>query len=703
MKKLFTLLLLNSFFFMALFSAYYENVPVNLKQADGTVINCFLSGDEFSYRIHDKDNYTLILNPNTANYEYALLNQESLTPSGISASKNPPAMLQKNLIDLNRIAEKQRYNRLTQPSPNSGTLYNIVVFLQFSGDTGFEQPFSQYDSWINQEDGPSLKNYYETVSYQKMTVNSIFLPLQSTENVLSFTDTYSRDYYRPYSATNTIGYQDENEGFQRLHTCLQNAITQLDSQLDDSIVVDGDNDGLVDNVCFIVSGNTDNWADVLWPHMWNIPQYTTYLNNKMVFNYNLQIENFLAYSGRDVSVLCHEMFHSIGAPDLYHYNYDGFKSVGSWDLMENDAKQHMCAYMKFRYGNWITDIPVINQSGTFYLHDLTQPQNNVFKVYNPQTPNQYYILEYRKQAGIYEGNLPGSGLLVYRVNTDFIGQGNRDGNLGGTYNELVAYRPDGTAFNTGNIDQAFLSLESGRTSVNATSSIAPFLVDNSMGSLNITNIGSAGDSISFYVTIDTPVLPVYPPRNLRGNLLNDNDVFLQWDPPLDTQGLLGYIVYRDEFNAITPLIQATSYTDIDVQNGAFDSEHYYVVIAIYTNDNYSEPSNFFIINVIPQVSTDNPEIKPLTTQLISNYPNPFNPSTEIKFSLAESGNINLEIFNAKGQRIRSIINNQFYNSGFFSTTWDGKDENSNPCPSSVYFYRLTTSKNSSVKKMLMIK
>ncbi len=703
MKKTITLILIHLIAISAIYAAFYENVPVNLKQADGSVISCYLSGDEFSYRIHDKNNYTLILNPLTANYEFAIQSNESLIPSGILANQNPPSIIQKNLIDLNRMKEKQKYNRLAQPSPNSGTLYNFVVFLQFSGDTGFELPLSQYNSWINEENGPSLKHYYETVSYQNLTVNSQFLPTQSSNIVNAYTDQNPRDYYRPYSATNTIGYQDDNEGYQRLHVCLQNAIAQLDAQLDDSIVVDGDNDGLVDNICFIVSGNTDNWADVLWPHMWNVPQYTTYLNNKMVFNYNLQIENFLAYSGRDVSVLCHEMFHSIGAPDLYHYNHDGYKPVGSWDLMENDAKQHMSAYMKFRYGNWITDIPVITQSGTYYLHDLSQSQNNVFKVYNPQTPNQYFLLEYRKQTGIYEGNLPGSGLIAYRVNTNYIGFGNRDGSLGGANNELIAYRPNGDANITGTINLAYMSLESGRTSINATSLIAPFLENNTMGSLNITNIGSAGDSISFDITIDTPVLPVYPPRNLHGNLVNTNDVFLQWDPPLETQGLLGYIVYRDDFNAITPVIQATSYTDVNVQNGAFDSEHYYVVIAIYTNDHYSEPSNFFIINVIPQVSTDNPELNGLKTQLISNYPNPFNPNTEIKFSIAEYGSVNLEIYNAKGQKVRTILNSQLFDKGIYSTKWDGNDDAGNPCPSSVYFYKLTSSGKSSLRKMLMIK
>ena len=85
----------------------------------------------------------------------------------------------------------------------------------------------------------------------------------------------------------------------------------------------------------------------------------------MIFNF--QLSESLSSSG--VGVLCHEMFHSLGAPDLYHYTSDGISPVGSWDLMENNANppQHMGAYMKYKYGNWISTIPTISTSGTYTL------------------------------------------------------------------------------------------------------------------------------------------------------------------------------------------------------------------------------------------------------------------------------------------------------------------------------------------------
>jgi M6 family metalloprotease-like protein len=72
------------------------------------------------------------------------------------------------------------------------------------------------------------------------------------------------------------------------------------------------------------------------------------------------------------------MFHSLGAPDLYHYSYDGLQPVYTWDVMETNLNppQHMGAYMKYKYGEWITSIPVITSSGTYTLNPLTSSANN---------------------------------------------------------------------------------------------------------------------------------------------------------------------------------------------------------------------------------------------------------------------------------------------------------------------------------------
>jgi len=87
---------------------------------------------------------------------------------------------------------------------------------------------------------------------------------------------------------------------------------------------------------------------------------------------------------------------------------------------------------------------------------------------------------------------------------------------------------------------------------------------------------------------------------------------------------------------------------------------------------------------------------------ISNYPNPFNPNTTINFYLPEPDNVVLEVFNIKGQRVKTLIND-YKEAGSHSFVWNGTDQTGRIVSSGVYFYRLSTGTRSIVKKMLLMK
>ncbi len=91
-----------------------------------------------------------------------------------------------------------------------------------------------------------------------------------------------------------------------------------------------------------------------------------------------------------------------------------------------------------------------------------------------------------------------------------------------------------------------------------------------------------------------------------------------------------------------------------------------------------------------------------TFSLKANYPNPFNPSTNISFTLNEAGDISLEIFSADGQKTRTL-NSGYYHSGEYNCLWDGKNDNGNVVNAGVYFYRLRMNDYSETKKMILIK
>lgn len=89
-------------------------------------------------------------------------------------------------------------------------------------------------------------------------------------------------------------------------------------------------------------------------------------------------------------------------------------------------------------------------------------------------------------------------------------------------------------------------------------------------------------------------------------------------------------------------------------------------------------------------------------ELFDNYPNPFNSSTHLEFSLKTASNVLLEIVSVDGQTINRLARGM-YAYGFYNFTWDGTDESGLPVASNLYFYRLTTDFGTRTKKMILIK
>ena len=89
--------------------------------------------------------------------------------------------------------------------------------------------------------------------------------------------------------------------------------------------------------------------------------------------------------------------------------------------------------------------------------------------------------------------------------------------------------------------------------------------------------------------------------------------------------------------------------------------------------------------------------------LCNNYPNPFNPSTTIGFSIPNESKIKISVYNIKGQRVKNLINEKC-NRGNHKVIWDGKDSNNKSVVSGVYFYKLDVNgKTEAIKKCLLLK
>ena len=115
----------------------------------------------------------------------------------------------------------------------------------------------------------------------------------------------------------------------------------------------------------------------------------------------------------------------------------------------------------------------------------------------------------------------------------------------------------------------------------------------------------------------------------------------------------------------------------------------------------SDPDEVEITVLWDGVDTDDTILN--HTILLSNYPNPFNPTTTIQFSLQKESKIELSIYNIKGQKIKSLVK-ESYESGNHSVIWVGNDETGKSVSSGIYYYKLNVNGEiEAVKKCLLLK
>lgn len=87
---------------------------------------------------------------------------------------------------------------------------------------------------------------------------------------------------------------------------------------------------------------------------------------------------------------------------------------------------------------------------------------------------------------------------------------------------------------------------------------------------------------------------------------------------------------------------------------------------------------------------------------VSNYPNPFNPTTTISFNLATDSNVSVEVYNVKGQKVKTLLNQKMV-AGNNNVVWNGNDNNGNNVSSGIYFYKVETNQATVMKKIILLK
>lgn len=534
---------------------------------------------------------------------------------------------------------------------SAATMHNVVIFIRFNGENEF--PASSRATFEQNLMGPtgtsSLRNYYLWNSYNQLDIQSTIVG-GTSNTVFSYQSPRDRGYYEPFdSQTNPQGYESSfNRRIQinREHELLEDAVSALRNNMTPGTNLDGNNDGEIDQLMFIIRGtNSPQWLSILWPHKQRLPG-TTDINGFEARNYVVLLE-----IGANVGLMAHETGHTLGSPD-YYKNSSPVTPVGGWELMANQTNppQSMSAFVKHQKMGFIDDIPEITETGNYTLKPLgTHPE--AYKI--PSTKeNEYFIVEYRRQTpSLFESQIPGSGLLIYRVNA----AGDEHGN-NGFHTELYLYRPGGLNPTTnGDLSQAAFSLESGRTDFTDNMPFHAFMTDNSLGNLNITNIGSAGQTISFhydksYCEVDSDDFLTYngnstiPLTSTAQNIRAEDGVSIEAGES---------ITFRSE--------KTTLSTGFSVKKGGnFRAEF------LPCTDYFPIPESTMLIARLDDFDIDidideNDQItanRPIAMEGFKIYPNPSNTHVNIEFSDI-SGISQVEIYDATANLVESLGTEQF--------------------------------------------
>jgi len=196
---------------------------------------------------------------------------------------------------------------------------------------------------------------------------------------------------------------------------------------------------------------------------------------------------------------------------------------------------------------------------------------------------------------------------------------------------------------------------------------------------------------------------VRPPADIYGQRLwlNPADTSMAWldhdgtdGAPPDLNTPIAFLEAADEGNSEYPAVAHSSQSDKFLV--AYEYDDYLDGIDVYGNLYQGTPP----IRVGVENRGDAAVLRDFN--LLQNWPNPFNPVTEITYSIGRTGRVDLAIYNTRGQKILDLCE-KIQNPGTYHASWDGKDASGINVPSGIYLYRLSFNGFEISKKMALVR
>jgi hypothetical protein len=194
-----------------------------------------------------------------------------------------------------------------------------------------------------------------------------------------------------------------------------------------------------------------------------------------------------------------------------------------------------------------------------------------------------------------------------------------------------------------------------------------------------------------------------PPADLKGDYAYPPaQLFISWDKNPE-RDLSHYAVYKGSSPDFVPgpANRIGVPWDTALVDSEFDpnTDNYYKVSAWDIHEN---EGTFSLLTPEDISQVENPPAAPAVTRLEQNAPNPFNPTTVIKYSVARDGWVTLRVYDMAGRRVRTLVESA-KPAGWYDAVWDGRDDEGRGVPSGVYAYELQAPLSREARKMVVLR
>lgn len=322
---------------------------------------------------------------------------------------------------------------------------------------------------------------------------------------------------------------------------------------------------------------------------------------------------------------------------------------------------------------------------------------------NPR--HERFLVENRQQQG-FDGNLYAEGLLIWHIDDMVMGSlGNSGGSSNNAVRGVVVEEPDGNNSLTTTGTRAQVGdIWSGALNSSFDSSSIPSSRSNTAlnTQVSVANITPVGNDMSATFTAGDPaptMLGIVPASAAH------SDGVVQVDVYGEANVRHGATLKLVRSGSPDLLPTEVHWLDYDHFSATFDftgeNGGEYDVVLENPDGQTDVLSAGFQLDGILTGTGDTPGV-PNAVALNQNYPNPFNPSTTIRFDLPVAGPARLDIVDARGRHVRSLVSGDMP-AGYHSVRWDGTDDAGRPAASGLYFYRLEAGEQLQQRKMLLLK